>query len=116
MSKRIDKLKKNIATGFYTLFILLILSRRNSSYGLEILNLIKKYSNGFFTPSESTIYSTLHKLEKGGYVISFWAESNNGPPRKYYKITKKGRHLLKEISDITEKVNETIKKLKNETV
>ncbi len=40
------------------------------------------------------VYRTLRKLEKEGYVKSFWS-SQKGRKRRVYRITSRGRTLLK---------------------
>ena len=40
--------------------------------------------------SESTIYPILRKLTKDGLCETYLRESSEGPPRKYFRITKKG--------------------------
>ena len=40
--------------------------------------------------SDGTIYPILRRLKSEGYVTTYLRESNEGPPRKYYKLTKEG--------------------------
>ncbi len=60
------------------------------SYGYDIYQEI----NQFMIISESTIYPILRKLTVEGLCNTYLAESNEGPPRKYFKITKKGSDKL----------------------
>jgi PadR family transcriptional regulator PadR len=43
---------------------------------------------------ESAIYQILKNLNLNGMVSIKWRKSNQGPPRKYYKIEKPGEELL----------------------
>ena len=43
---------------------------------------------------EGTLYPLLTRLRKAGLVEYKWVESNAGPPRKYYKLTKDGTSFL----------------------
>ncbi len=61
------------------------------SYGYDIYQNI----NEDLSISESTIYPILRKLVKEGYCKTYLAESNEGPPRKYFKITELGETKLK---------------------
>lgn len=44
--------------------------------------------------SEGTIYPLLGRLRRDGLVESTWRESPNGPPRRYYRLTRAGRAAL----------------------
>ncbi|RLF24001.1 MAG: PadR family transcriptional regulator [Thermoprotei archaeon] len=109
--KTIDKVKKDLMTGMYTLLVLLILDRKGPSYGFEIMKIIREKSHNMFAPSDSTIYNILHGLEKQGYVSSYWAEAVSGPPRRYYEITEKGRELLKEMMYLTKEIYDLISRI-----
>jgi len=54
---------------------------------------------------EGTIYPLLSRLQKDGLLSHEWQESEQGPPRKYYKTTKYGtevvRHVGKKIAELT---------------
>lgn len=64
-------------------------------YGYEIIQELKKRTDGVLTLKEGNIYPALHKLESENLLESFWKEVEAGvPPRKYYKITKKGKENL----------------------
>jgi len=52
--------------------------------------------------SESTIYPILRKITKEGFCETYLKESSEGPPRKYFKISNKGKaHLLELRKDWT---------------
>ena len=63
-------------------------------YGLEIMNAIAQASKGERTIGFSSLYPTLRKLEKRGFVTSRWGdeapEETTGARRRYYKITGSG--------------------------
>ncbi len=40
--------------------------------------------------SDGTIYPILRRLKSDGFVTTYLRESNEGPPRKYYKLTDDG--------------------------
>ena len=47
----------------------------------------------------ATIYR-LDRLEKAGHLKSEWAEMESGKPRKYYRLTRKGRkHSERTVTD-----------------
>lgn len=66
------------------------------SYGYDIYQEISKN----MAISESTIYPILRKLTNDGLCETYLKESKEGPPRKYFRITREGkRHLLDQIKD-----------------
>jgi PadR family transcriptional regulator PadR len=40
-----------------------------------------------------------------------WRESEAGPPRKYYRLTARGRSQLGELSDYWREINRTVQQL-----
>ncbi|HEU4548218.1 MAG TPA: PadR family transcriptional regulator [Rhizomicrobium sp.] len=45
---------------------------------------------------EGTIYPLMRRMQNEGLVSTYLMESDSGPPRKYYKITKSGRAALEQ--------------------
>ena len=72
--------------------VVLSMLRRKDYYGYELVTEISKY----IEMSEGTIYPLLNRFKKDGLVDTYLAESHNGPPRKYYRITDAGRKEFKE--------------------
>ena len=60
-------------------------------YGYEIVQSISKS----IEVSEGTIYPILRRLSKEGYFETYIVESNEGPARKYYRITALGIEFYK---------------------
>lgn len=93
----IDEWKSQIKRGTLE-YCILILIKRRSYYGYEIIDELSKYP--IITAKESTIYPLLRRLLKEEYLTSFWQESTEGiPPRKYYSITGKGSAYLECMSN-----------------
>lgn len=68
----------------------LALIHKKDMYGYEIVQNISKV----IEVNEGTIYPLLRRLTKEGYFETYILESNEGPARKYYKITELGRDNL----------------------
>ncbi len=47
-----------------------------------------------FQTQEGTLYPLLSRLRREGVVEYDWVESDVGPPRKYYRLTDKGKEQL----------------------
>jgi transcriptional regulator len=63
-------------------------------HGYRIAQNIKERSEGVLDFREGTLYPALHKLESEEMVESF-ESVENGRSRRYYRITKAGRGMLK---------------------
>ena len=66
------------------------------AYGYQLSQRIEFISNGSIDWNTGTLYPVLHRMEAEGLVESFWRESDSGPKRKYYRITKKGKKAVAE--------------------
>ena len=69
-------------------------------YGLEIIDSIEKDTGKSI--SLGGLYTTLHRLEKKGYLKSRWGEATaerGGNRRRYYKLTGTGEKVLREVRD-----------------
>lgn len=75
---------------------LLALLAKDEKYGFQILHELRERSNGFFDLKEGTLYPALRRLEERGFVQSRWQEPASGMPRKYYRLTARGRTALAE--------------------
>lgn len=58
-------------------------------YGYELVNKISECMQ----ITEGTIYPLLKRLKDSGSIDSYIVESQEGPPRKYYNITDRGREI-----------------------
>ena len=88
--------------------VLALVSQRDF-YGYELVETISKK----IEISEGTIYPILRRLTADKFFETYLKESNEGPPRKYYKMTDLGKQqtekLLAEWSKFAENVNFIIK-------
>ncbi|HEY7089830.1 MAG TPA: PadR family transcriptional regulator [Tepidisphaeraceae bacterium] len=63
-------------------------------YGYELIKLLENGSNGVLAMGQSTLYPMLYNLEAKGLITSRSQTATNGRPRKYYRLTGKGRRRL----------------------
>ncbi len=78
--------------GVLEICVLKLISRKDM-YGYEIVQSISKVME----VNEGTIYPILRRLTKEGYFETYILESNEGPARKYYKITNEGTNNLEKL-------------------
>lgn len=69
-------------------YCVLALLRDRERYGFELTRTLAE-ADGLVT-SEGTVYPLLSRLRQEGLVETFWQESPQGPPRRYYRITQDG--------------------------
>lgn len=84
-----------VRRGILEYCILLLISKQ-PRYGYELVTLLGKWEP--LAVTEGTLYPLLRRLLKENYIESFWKESESGPPRKYYRLTDGGRHLMDTMS------------------
>ena len=94
--------------GVLELCVLSMLDVRDY-YGYELVSEVSKS----ILISEGTIYPLLKRLKDEGYFTTYLQESQEGPSRKYYKITEQGRQMKEELINewfsFVEGVNKIIK-------
>ncbi|MFT3868144.1 MAG: PadR family transcriptional regulator [Nibricoccus sp.] len=76
-----------------------------------VADIISQLQDTEFATQEGTLYPLLSKMRREELLNYEWQESEAGPPRKYYKLTAKGREQLRELSDYWNTINDTVKKL-----
>jgi PadR family transcriptional regulator PadR len=79
--------------------LLLRLVRERRSYGYELASDLHERSGGWIDLKEGTLYPVLYRLEDQGLIAAEWDPPARGVPRKYYKITAKGRKQLDELTE-----------------
>ncbi|MFA6957223.1 MAG: PadR family transcriptional regulator [Thermoanaerobaculia bacterium] len=79
--------------------LLLRLVRERRSYGYELASDLNGRSGGWIDLKEGTLYPVLYRLEDQGLIAAEWDPPARGVPRKYYKITAKGRKRLDELTE-----------------
>mgnify|MGYP001776003016 FL=1 len=88
-----ENTKIQMRRGVLEYCILLILSK-GDEYASSIINELR---NADMIVVEGTLYPLLIRQKNLGLLSYRWEESPQGPPRKYYSITDKGREYLEEL-------------------
>src|SRR5690349_18062371 len=78
-------------------YCVLALLSSERMYGFDLVRRLGEL-DGLVT-SEGTIYPLLSRLRRDGWVSTSWAESDSGPPRRYYEITAPGDRALQTFVD-----------------
>jgi PadR family transcriptional regulator PadR len=75
--------------GVLELCVLVMLDGKDR-YGYELAHHISQK----FAIAEGSVYPLLRRLTLEEYFTTYLKESNEGPPRKYYRLTEKGREQM----------------------
>jgi len=94
----------SIRKGLLEFLILKIIA----SDKVYVADMLKRLSTTEFATQEGTLYPLLSKMRREGAVDYEWQESEAGPPRKYYKLTPKGKAQLDELTDYWAYINHTL--------
>lgn len=90
-----DTVNTELIRGHVDTIILKALMQRDR-YGYEILDIISDLSEGRYEIKQPTLYSCLKRLEKQGFITSYYGDETQGGRRRYYKLTEKGRATLEQ--------------------
>ncbi|MCM1566417.1 MAG: PadR family transcriptional regulator [Dehalobacter sp.] len=89
------RLSSDLLRG-HTDTIVLAALMNDDRYGLEIYNRILARTGEQYEMKVDTLYSSYKRLEKNGYITSYWGDETQGARRKYYHITDRGRELYRQ--------------------
>ncbi len=111
LGRRADTYAEQLATqlrkGFLAYCVLLICGE-SAKYTSDI---ILQLRGAELVVVEGTIYPLLSRLQKDGLLAHEWQESEQGPPRKYYKLTDFGRSVVARLGGHIKTLNSTLNKL-----
>ena len=111
MGRRADTYAEQLATqlrkGFLAYCVLKVCSHQ-PKYTSDIIARLREAD---LVVVEGTIYPLLSRLQKDGLLAHEWQESEQGPPRKYYKTTAFGDEVVKLTTEKINELNATLKKL-----
>ena len=102
-----ENFKIQLRKGLLEFCILQVLSK-DKLYTSEIIDRLNKSK---INVVEGTVYPLLSRLKNKEYIHNDWIESSQGPPRKYFYLTKIGKSYLNDLVLSYEEVNNSIIKL-----
>lgn len=108
MENSVDNVRSQMRKGVLEYCILCILNRKEA-YASSIIDELKAAN---MIVVEGTLYPLLIRQKNQGLLSYRWEESPQGPPRKYYEITDKGRAQLFEMDSAWQEIVETIDKIR----
>lgn len=86
-----DALVAQMRRGSLQYCVLALLARRER-YAFELIQELAKADS--LITAQGTIYPLLSRLRREGAVETTWRESDQGPPRRYYRLSASGKRAL----------------------
>jgi PadR family transcriptional regulator PadR len=102
-----EQLAIQLRKGFLAYCVLRVCAHQ-SKYTSDIITQLR---DAELVVVEGTIYPLLSRLQRDGLLTHEWQESEQGPPRKYYKTTDSGLEIAELVSKKIAALNITLKKL-----
>ena len=90
-------------------YCILCLLAKEDAYASSLLTQLKEAN---MIVVEGTLYPMLIRQKNQGLLTYRWEESPQGPPRKYYSLTDKGREQLAQMDDAWREIIATIEEIR----
>ena len=87
------KVERELIRGAGPMAVLQLLEGREM-YGYELVEALRRKTDGILEMGESTLYPLLYNLESKKLIRGTWRQIESGRRRKYYSLTKKGEARL----------------------
>src|SRR3954452_5241882 len=87
------RIERELMRGAGPVAVMRLLSG-GEKYGYELVELLTKGSDGVLAMGQSTLYPLLYNLEAKGWIRSRTQVAENGRPRRYYRLTDRGKKQL----------------------
>lgn len=110
MEKLLSRLQSRMQSGLVGLISMLLLTKK-PMHGYELMQQVNRITEGVISVKEATLYPTLRRMERMGFVSSEWQRSNRGPRKRMYHITQFGDEYLEEALRRHQKVLKKVGKM-----
>ena len=104
----VENAKAQMRKGVLEYCILSVLAKKDL-YASDIINKLKESK---MIVVEGTLYPLLTRQKNAGLLSYRWEESTQGPPRKYYTLTDKGREFLQELDGSWQELVDAVNSIK----
>ena len=106
MDPELSSFETEMNRGFLQVLVLVALEQEMYGYGM-----IKHFELMGYAVEENTLYPLLRRLEKNGWIASVWNVSEDRP-KKFYRITEKGRAVREQALKTWTEQNEMLNRMK----
>ena len=77
-------------------------------HGWGITERIEQWSRGVLAINQGSLYPSLHRLTRQGYITSSWRVTENSRRARYYALTAAGRRALSSEQTSWERLSEAV--------
>ena len=81
----------------------------NEVYTAELIDRLKGAN---LIVTDGTLYPLLNRLQKAELLQYRWAESESGPPRKYYSLTESGEAFLNQLDSSWQDITASVESIR----
>jgi PadR family transcriptional regulator, regulatory protein PadR len=89
-----DPKKSEVLQGTLDLMILKTLHALGPLHGFGIARRIEQVSRDILELNEGTVYTSLLRMQRRGWIAAHWGTSENNRKAKFYSITRRGEKRL----------------------
>ena len=89
-----DPKKSEVLQGTLDLMILKTLHALGPLHGFGIARRIEQVSRDILELNEGTVYTSLLRMQRRGWIAAEWGTSENKRKAKFYSITRRGEKQL----------------------
>ena len=82
--------------------------RSESRHGYSIAKYLKEVSKDFLQVEEGSLYPALHRMEKKGWISSYWGVSESNRKARFYEISPNGKKQLKTETQAWQQMSQAI--------
>jgi PadR family transcriptional regulator, regulatory protein PadR len=109
MIESIENIKSQMKKGVLELCILSLLNEEEAYPS----DLVEQLKDANLHMPEGTLYPMLTRLKNAELLSYRWVESTEGPPRKYFSLTKTGHMHLHMMLDSWKEIEQSVRKITN---
>ena len=106
----IDNAKSQMRRGMLEYCVMLLL-RKEACYTSDIISRLKEAE---MIVVEGTLYPLLTRLKNDGLLCFEWRESTQGPPRKYYSLTREGEDFVAQLDEAWNGISNSVTAIRME--
>ena len=99
--------KTDLLQGTLDMLILKIVAL-GPVHGYGISQRIRQISKEVLNVQQGSLYPALHRLEKRGWLVAQWGDSENGRQAKFYQLSREGRKQLTREEETWERLAEAV--------
>lgn len=103
----------DLLQGTLDLLILRTL-QAGAMHGWAISRRIQQVSDDVLTVQQGSLYPSLHRLARKGWIDSEWSVSENNRRAKFYRLTDQGREQLVEETESWERLSAAVSRVLQE--